>query len=51
MISDILFDAIADIRRYQRNEPHVYDADKAIIDTVVGKMHDLMTHFDSTLPD
>ncbi len=43
MISDVLFDAMEDIRRYQREMPDVYGAAdvKPHIDELIGKMDEV----------
>ncbi|MBV8535840.1 MAG: hypothetical protein JO128_09620 [Alphaproteobacteria bacterium] len=50
MISDTLFDAIAEIRDYQRRLPQMYDGMKAEIDSVVARMEALKEFFDTRSP-
>ena len=50
MISDTLFDAIAEIRDYQGRMPQMYDAMKLEIDAVVARMQALKDFFDTRSP-
>lgn len=50
MISDILADAIAGIRGYQRDLPECYDGIKKEIDAVVATMDALRHKLDSPPP-
>ena len=47
MISDILSDAVDQIRRYQRDMPSCYDGIRRRIDTVVAVMDDLRAELDT----
>ncbi len=47
MISDILSDAIDEIRRYQREMPNVYDDIKPKIEKVVAVMDGLRAELDT----
>jgi len=47
MISDVLHDAVAQIRRYQKALPDVYDRDRALIDHVVEAMERLRKRYDA----
>jgi hypothetical protein len=52
MISDVLSDAIASIRAYQRNFPDCYDDIKSEIDSVVSVMDGLRQKVDTPpMPD
>lgn len=50
MISDILFDAIEDIRDYQRDMPDVYDPIRAEIEAVIVAMDALRQKLDTPPP-
>lgn len=47
MISDVLFDAIQEIERYQAEMPDSYDSIRAEIDEVIGKMRELQRRLDN----
>lgn len=47
MISDVLREAIADIRSYQAREPNAYAADFARIDAFVSHAVTLLRHLDA----
>jgi hypothetical protein len=47
MISDVLFEAIADIRQYQKTSPDAYDEISEQIDAVVQTMHSLLEYLDA----
>jgi hypothetical protein len=47
MISDVLFEAREEIRRYQANTPEAYDDIGEQIDAVVKKMVDLQEYLDT----
>ncbi len=46
MISDVLFEAIDDIRSYQADMPQVYDGLSEWINRVVAEMKALQDHLD-----
>ncbi len=50
MLSDALFDAIAEIRRYQRDYPELYSTHKDRIDQVVQSMDRLRAGCASLVP-
>ena len=47
MISDVLFEAIRDIRQYQKDWPDSYDGLKKQIDVVVETMNGLLEYLDT----
>jgi hypothetical protein len=48
MISDVLFDAVEDIRTYQHDYPECYADIQAKIDVVVAEMDALRAYLDSS---
>jgi hypothetical protein len=47
MISDVLSDAVAEIRQYQRDFPEVYDSLKLEIAHVIEVMEELRRYLDT----
>ena len=50
MISDVLFDAVEEIRRYQRDMPDAYESMQAEIDAVTTAMDLLRARLDAPPP-
>jgi len=51
MISDVLFDAVESIRRYQKEQPDVYADFREEIDSVVASMTRLLERLDTPPAD
>ena len=47
MISDTLYDAIEEIRLFQREHPDIYNEDRTYIDTAITQMEELRDYFDA----
>jgi hypothetical protein len=47
MLSDVLFDAIQEIHRYQQEMPDIYEKDRAEIEKVIEAMDTLRVYYDT----